>query len=44
MRINPSALILWAFCALVGFLINGTTGAAWGAIGSIVFSTVLMFL
>ena len=44
MRINPAAVILWVFCALVGFLINDTTGAAWGATWGIIFSTALMFL
>ena len=44
MKLNPFAVILWVVCALVGFLISGTTGAAWGTLGGIVFSAVLMFL
>jgi hypothetical protein len=44
MKLNPAAVLFWVFWALVGYLIGGTTGAVWGAVVSITFTTLLMFL
>lgn len=30
MRFNPLAILFWAFCGLVGYLVNGTHGAIVG--------------
>lgn len=44
MRLNPIALIFWVFCALVGFLVDGTTGAVWGAVLSMGLSFLLQII
>ncbi len=30
MKLNPNALVFWAFCGLVGYLIGGVTAALIG--------------
>lgn len=44
MNINPTAVVFWVFCALVGYLINDARGAAMGGVISIAFSFVLSFI
>lgn len=41
MKINPLAIVFWIFLALVGFLINGGTGAAVGALIGIAASAII---
>lgn len=43
MRVNPSAIALWAFGALVGHLIGGITGAEIGLVIAIALTLFAEF-
>ncbi len=44
MSINPQAIVFWVFCALIGYLVDGSYGAACGAAGGIGLSLLLQLL
>lgn len=41
MKVNPAAVLIAVFAALIGYLINGVDGAVWGATIMIGFGLVL---
>ena len=41
MNINPTAILLWVFAALIGYILGDMRGAAIGAASAIGFSVLL---
>jgi outer membrane lipoprotein SlyB len=41
MSFNPAALVFWAICAGIGFLINGINGAVAGAVIGMIVSVIV---
>lgn len=38
MRLNPTAVIMWVFCGLIGWLVGDTTGAVVGVAAGLALS------
>lgn len=44
MKVNPLAVALWVFVALIGYLIDGTHGAVVGAVTMMTVSILVSIL